>query len=138
MLVKDTTRTSQAMVSKVARGVLEEMIFKTFTFLVLKGKTQTAVRFVTLRGAGDLLTPIDTNSKSGRPVIDMLLKKLPLPIVPDIKVLEHYDVVPEFIPLDVSEDNVEIIYGQLIGAAGPGGINTAGLQQWLLRLSVAS
>ena len=48
MLVKDTTHTSNVMVSKVTRGVLEEAISKTFTSLVLKGKIRTAVSFVTL------------------------------------------------------------------------------------------
>ena len=52
MLVEDMTRTSRAMVLKMARGVSEEAISKTFTSIVLKGKIQTAVRFMTLRGAG--------------------------------------------------------------------------------------
>ena len=52
--------------------------------------------------------------------------------------LERYDIVPEFVPLDVTEDTVDTISGQLTGAVGPGGINAVGLQQWLLRFSIAS
>ena len=48
MLVKDTTRTSRAMVLKVARGMPEEVISKNFTSPVLKGKIPMAVKFVTL------------------------------------------------------------------------------------------
>ena len=50
--------------------------------------------------------------------------------------LEHYDVVPEFVPLDVTEDTVETISRKLTGAAGPGGIDASGLQQWLLRFGI--
>ena len=68
----------------------------------------------------------------------MLRQKHPAPIVPDVEVLDHYNVVPEFVPIDITEDTVEQISGQLTGAAGLGGINAAGLQQWLLRFGVAS
>ena len=48
MLVEDTTRTSRAMILKVARGMSEEAISKTFISLVLKGKIRTVVWYVTL------------------------------------------------------------------------------------------
>ena len=107
MLVKNTTRTSRAMVSKVARGMLEEAISKTFTSLVLKGEIRTAVRLVTLRGAGVVLSPDDIDAKSGRPVVDVLQENHLSPIVPNIGVLKHYNVVPEFVPIDITEDTVE-------------------------------
>ena len=52
--------------------------------------------------------------------------------------LKHYDVVSEFVPLDITEDTVKSIFGKLTGAAGPGGINAVGLQKWLLRFGIAS
>ena len=107
MLVEDTTRISRAMVSKVARGMSEEAISKTFTSLVLKGKIRTAVRLVTFRGAGSVLSPENMDAKSGQPVVDVLRVKHPAPIVPNVRVLEHYDVVPEFVPIDITEDTVE-------------------------------
>ena len=55
--------------------------------------------------------PDNINAKSGQPVIDVLRQKHPAPIVPDIKVLEHYDIVPEFILLNITEDTVKHIYG---------------------------
>ena len=99
------------MVSKVAKGISEEAISKTFTSLVLKGEIRMMVRFMTLRGAGGILSPDVTSPKSGQLVIDVLREKHLTSIVPDIKVLEHYDVVPEFAPLDVTEDTVETISG---------------------------
>ena len=65
MMVEDTTRTSRGMISKLARGISEEVISKIFTSLVLQGKIQMAVRFLTLRGAGGVLLPDNTDAKSG-------------------------------------------------------------------------
>ena len=138
MIIEDTTRTIHAMVSKVARRMSEEAISKTFTSLVLKGKIRTAVRFVTLRGAGGVLSPDNIDAKSGQPVVDVLLEKHPVPIIPAVEVLKHYNVVPEFVPINITEDTVEQVSGQLTGAAGPGGIDVASLQQWLLRFGVVS
>ena len=59
-------------------------------------------------------------------------------ITPVVEVLDHYNVVPEFIPPDVTEANVKSISGKLTSAAGPGGINATSLQQWFLRFSIAS
>ena len=138
MLVEDTTCTSQAMVAKVVRGMLEEAISKTFTSLVLKVKIQTSVRIVTLRGARGVLLTNNNDAKVGELVINVHWENYLAPVVPDVEVLEHYDVVPELVPLDVTEDTVELISGQLTGAAGPGGIDATGLQQWLLRFDIAS
>ena len=138
MLVEDTIRTSRTMVSKVARGMSEEAISKTSTSLVFKEKIRTTVRFVTLRGAGEVLSPDNINTKSGRTVVNVLRDKHPALIVPNVEVLKHYDVVPEFVPIDITEDTVEQISGRLTGATGPGGIDAASLQQWLLRFGVVS
>ena len=37
----------------------------------------------------------------------MLWEKHLAPVVPDVKVLEHYNVVPELVPLNIMEDTVE-------------------------------
>ena len=85
------------------------------------------MRFITLRSKRCVLSPDDTDAKSGRPVFGVLWEKHLALIVPNVEVLEYYVAVPEFVPLDVTEDTVETISGQLTGAAGTGGINTAGL-----------
>ena len=58
-------------------------------------------------------------------MINVLWKKHPASIVPTVRVLEHYDVVPEFLPLDVTAYTVDTISGRLNGAASPGGIDAA-------------
>ena len=129
MMAEDTTRTRIAMISKVARVMSEETISKTFSSLVLKGKIRTAARFVTLQGAGDVLSSDDTNPKSERLVTNVFWQKHPAPIVPTVQVLEHYKFVPELVPLDVTKDTIEKISGRLTGADSPGEIDAAGLQQ---------
>ena len=62
-------------------------------------------------------------------MINVIWKKHPASIVAAVKVLEHYDVVPEFLPLDVTTYTVETISGRLTGAASPGRIATTGLQR---------
>ena len=116
----------------------EEAISKTFTSLVLKGKIRTAVRFMTLRGAEGVLLPDNIDAKSGRPVVNVLQEKHLAPIASDVGVLEEYDVVLEFVPIDITENAFKQVSGRLTGAADPGGIDAAGLQQWLLRFGVAS
>ena len=115
ILVKDTTCTSCAMVLKVARGVSEEAISTTFTSLVLKGKIRTVVRFATLRRLGGVFLPDNIEAKLGRPVVDLLQEKHPAPIVSDVKVLEHYDVVPEFVLINITEDTVKQVFRRLTG-----------------------
>ena len=89
----------------------EEAISKTFNSLVLKGKTQTAVRFMTLRGAGGVLLPDNINAKSGQPVVDVLWDKHLAPIISDVEVLNHYGVVPEFVTINITEDMFEQVSG---------------------------
>ena len=98
-----------------------------FTSLTLKGKIRTVVRLVTLQGMEGILLSGDTNIKSGQLVIDVLWKKHLAPIIPAVEVLKCYNVVPEFVLLDVTKDSVEIISGRLTGTASPGGITAAGL-----------
>ena len=82
--------------------------------------------------------PDDIDAKSGQPVSDMLQDKHLAPIFRDVEVLEHHDVVPEFVLIDIAKDTVKQVSRRLTGAAGPGGIDAAGLQLWLLRFVVTS
>ena len=117
MLVKDITCTSLAMISKITRGVSEEVVSKTFTSLVLKGKIHSAVRFATLRGAGGVLLTNEIDLNLGRLVIDVIFQEHPAPIVSAVKVLKHYNVIPEFVPLNVTKYTVKAISRKLTGAA---------------------
>ena len=59
----------------------------------------------------DVLSPDDIDAKLGQPVVDVLWEKHPAPIIPDVKVLEHYGVVMEFVPINITEDTVKQISG---------------------------
>jgi hypothetical protein len=63
--------------------------------MVLGGKVRAAVRMVTNRGTGGPYRPNDLDSKSGRPVIDVLREKHPECVVP----LEwDFDAYPDTAP----------------------------------------
>ena len=68
----------------------------------------------------------------------MLRQKHLAPNVTTVEVLEYYDVVPELIPLNVTEDTSQLISVKLTGTTSPGGNDTAGLQQYLLHFGIAS
>ena len=78
---------------------------------------------------------IDPNP--GQPVINMIRQKHLTPIFPVGKVPEHYNVVPEFAPFDVTKDTAKAISRKLTSAAGLGRIDAAGLQQLLLDFGIS-
>ena len=88
--------------------------------------------------AGDVLLPDEIYLKLEQTVIDVLFQKHLAPIVPAVEALEHYDVIPEFIPLNIIKVTVDLIFGKITDNAGSCRINTAGLQQWLVCFSVTS
>ena len=136
MLVQDTVRTSRTMISSIRRGMSDETIAKTFTSMVLKGKIRAAVRFATLRGEGGVLKATDVDSKTGKPVLEVLQSKHPPAVIPPVEELEDYEVVPDMLELDITADTVTEVAAKLSGAGGPGGVDAIALQQWLLKYGV--
>ena len=47
--------------------------------------------------------------------------------------LEAYKATPVFIPVDITEDVVELVAKKLSGSAGPGDTHLDALQGWLLK-----
>ena len=45
---------------------------------------------------------------------------------------------PELTPVDITDDTVTAVAGQLLGGAGPGGTDSVSLQHWLLWFGAAS
>jgi hypothetical protein len=67
--------------------------------MVLDGKLCAAVRFATERNGGRVLLPQDACTKTGRPVVEVLLLQHPHTRIPDLEdpnciAFEHYDEVP--------------------------------------------
>ena len=62
----------------------------------------------------------------------------PAPVEPHMHTLKIYTTILELATLDITIDTVEKVPRKISGAACPGGISAAGLQQWLLCFSVTS
>ena len=109
--------------------------------MVLEGKIQQAVRFVTERGQGGALKVDDmVRGKDGTEssVYDILQSKHPDSISPGEVAFEEYPEVPEMVTLDITSETVQKVASKLSGAAGPGGVDSMALQQWLLRFGTNS
>ena len=48
--------------------------------------------------------------------------------------LEVYDEMPIFIPVDITEDVVYLVEWNISGIFGPGGTDSEALQGWLLKV----
>eukprot|EP00957_Ditylum_brightwellii_P207864 15354854-Ditylum_brightwellii.AAC.2 len=70
--------------------------------MLLQGKLQQAVCWITGWNKGGLLQPSSTCFKTGKPVSKVLLSKHPSPSQQPEEALLEYDAVPAFIDLDVT------------------------------------
>jgi hypothetical protein len=139
MLMQDTENTLEKMLTKKQGMTTLEQRAKTFHQKVLKGDLRGAVRYtITDRKMGGVLLPDDKCSKTGLPVSDVLDSKHPIARVPDANALPHYEELPEFIEVDVTENSVEDTARKLSGGAGLGGVNSYTLKHWLLGFGKAS
>ena len=141
MLVQDTVRTSIGLVQKLTKGETEAQQVKTFPRMVLQGNIRQAVRFVTERGQGGELAADDmipTKDGTESTVEEILISEYPDAIFPEVGVLEEYNVIPEMVTLDVTEETVAKVAAKLSGAADPGGVDAMGLQQWFLKYGISS
>ncbi len=138
MLVQDTERTALGQLASRRGRDTPEQRAKIYNRLVLQGKLRTAVRWLTEREKGGVLLPGDTDEKTGENIFDVLKSKHPAATDPDPSEMEDYEILPDFVDLDVTEDTVEQVARRLSGSAGPGGSDAQALQHWLLRFGGAS
>jgi hypothetical protein len=141
-LVDDTEQEALSKVSK-PRAQDDESIARAFNARVLSGRLRSAVRNLTSREAGGVLSADGICSKTGRPVVDVLREKHP-----DIRdppsvggatgAFERYPLLPTAIPVCVTGDTVEQVAAKLSGAAGPGGTDAVDLRSLLLRFGTES
>jgi hypothetical protein len=124
MLVQDTQNTLEGMPTKKQGMTTPEQRAKTFHQKQLKGDLRGAVRYITNREMGGVLLPDDKCSKTGMSVSDVLDSKHPMARVPDAAALPHYEELPEFIEVNVTEDSVEDTARKLSRGAGLGGVDS--------------
>ena len=97
------------------------------------------MRWITERETGRILQPGEWCTKTGDPVMDVLRSKQPEARTPTAASLDLYpDRPPELTPVDITDDMVTAVAGQLSGGAGPGRTESVSLQHWLLRFRAAS
>jgi hypothetical protein len=110
---------------------------------VLSGRLKLACQNLTSSNGGGVLWPDDKCTKTGRPVIDVLLLKHPdLREPPSVGsatgAFEPHDDVPTAMTVDITADDIEAIATRLSGAAGPGGADAVDLRNWLPRFGKES
>ncbi|KAL3826902.1 hypothetical protein ACHAXA_000870, partial [Cyclostephanos tholiformis] len=109
--------------------------------MVLGGKVLAAVRMVTNRGTGGPYRPTNLDSKSGRPVIDVLWEKHPDCVVPSEWDFDAYPDAADLLdtmPVYCYEECVAKAAACLTGGAGPCGVEAEMLKHWLLCYSAPS
>ena len=84
----------------------------------------------------------DLDSKTGRPVMDVLRYKHPALYTHDLSdpkcsSFEDYAEDPDIAPIDISEEYVMWLAGKLSGAADPNGTDAKALQSWILNFGQA-
>ena len=126
------------------RGGEAERDYRNYNSTVLDGKLRQAVRNITSRDGGGVLSPDDICTKAGKPVLEVLKSKHPELRTPDLAdpncvAFEGYDeglAVP--IPLDATQEDVEDMSTKLQGSAGPSSLCAVGLRNYLTLYEKAS
>ena len=139
MLVEDALRSCTQYLIAVRRDETEKNQAKTYHILVLHGKLQTAVRWITEWGKGGVLLLEDKCTKMGERVMEMLCTKHPDARPPYAASLDAYlNNPPEMVPVDITDNMVAAVSGRLLGEAEPGGTDLVSIQHWILRFGVVS
>ena len=137
-LVQDTVATAARGSGGSRRTDDEENIARKYHSMVIEGRLRSAVRMLTRREGGGVLSPEDADTKTGRPVIDVLREKHPDLRIPDLgqddwASFEKYATCRESVPVDCTQEMVEEVAGKLQGGAGPSSVDAIAMRKWLLR-----
>jgi len=104
--------------SKLRGDSTDEEIAQKYASILQQGRLRQAVRYLTDRDGGAVLSPDDPDSKTGRPVREILEAKHPrLRDVHHLQ-LKEYDELPEFEDVVITGDTVEKVARRLSGSAG--------------------
>ena len=139
ILVEDTLQMCVEYRTVARREEMAEHRAQTYHSLVLRGKLQTEVQWITKRETGGVLQPGYRCTKTGDRVMEVLRAKHPEAQTPTAASLDSYpDRPPELTPVDITNDTVTAVAGRLSGGSGPGGTDLVSLQHWILRFRAAS
>eukprot|EP00957_Ditylum_brightwellii_P043798 3321436-Ditylum_brightwellii.AAC.1 len=112
-LVEDTDKTDKMQQPNVQWRESLEHVRHVYTLILLWDNLCQAVHWITGRDKGGLLQPTDVNSKTGKPVSEVLLSKHPAQSQPPEAALEEYDTLPALIDINVMEDVVHSIASKI-------------------------
>ena len=97
--------------------------------MVLRGKLRAVVWWITERETGGVPQPAERCTNTGERVMEVLRTKHPEAHSQTTASLDLYlDRLPELVPVDITDDTVMEVAGQLSGGAGPGGGESVSLQ----------
>ena len=121
----------------------EEKTARSFNSTVLDGNLRAAVRRLTAREGGGVMSPSDRCTKTGEKVLDVLQSKHPDRRVPNLDhednlAFEDYDRVPEPVPVQCDPFEIEKIARKLNGAAGVDSVDAAHAKVYLTGYGRAS
>ena len=122
----------------VQREADDDSIAQTYHSMVIDGRLRAGVRWLTNRDGGGILNPEDADTKTLRPVIDILREKHPDILIPNLDdedwaSFEEYDECLDSVPVTCEQETVEEMASKLRGGAGPGRVDASALSMWLLR-----
>ena len=87
--------------------------------MVVRGDLRRAIRFLTDCNGGQILFPSSIDDSSGRIVADLLEDKHPHLRDIDADHLHHFDSIPDFPEVSITEEVVEKVARKLSGSSGP-------------------
>eukprot|EP00957_Ditylum_brightwellii_P103924 7918298-Ditylum_brightwellii.AAC.1 len=123
VLVEDTIATNRTQQPIIQHREILEHVRCVYTWILLQGKLQQAVHWITSQEKGELLQPSDRCSKTGKLINKVLLSKNPCPLQPLDKALPEYNELLDLINLDITAYTVEQMATQMQGAAGLEGVD---------------
>ena len=112
----------------------EDQEAKIFSSLILQGRMREAVRFITERQGGGVMSPDeDAGKPAGKNVFEVLESKHPQQRVPNEEDFICCEDLPPFIDIEVTNSHVEQAAKKLSGSAGISGFDSHQMQKILLR-----
>ena len=137
-LAEEIVRAEKAGESKGAAPEDDDAITRRFHPMLVDGRLRVAVRWATSRSSGGMLSPADTDSKKGRPIINVLRDKHPDCRTPDLEKdklasFEEYLPPRDGTPLDCDQEIVQDVRNKFSDGVSPSSVDRLALKYWLLR-----
>ena len=117
-MVEDVVRAARAGAGRGKVPEDDDAIARRYHSMVIEEKLRAAVRWATNRSGGGILAPSDINTKTGKPVIDVLRAKHPDCRRLDLEregwaLFEAYPPPRDGTPLDCDQETVQEVASKL-------------------------